>query len=152
MVWTGPRSRRSAPLPSKEPSKHWQAAHGLLEAERAAIIDLATAWEQVDLTHRKLAHRGSRLGTVYVSESSVLFRPALGKAGIVNPKDYRIHDLRHTFASLNAKNGIAPKELQKVLGHKTLAFTTDTYMHLYQDDFGGLRESLDRAMRPLQEE
>lgn len=43
-----------------------EAAHGLLESERAAIIDLATAWEQVDLTHRKLAHRGSRLGTVYL--------------------------------------------------------------------------------------
>ncbi|GAA1455434.1 tyrosine-type recombinase/integrase [Nesterenkonia lacusekhoensis] len=91
----------------------------------------------MDLTHRKLAHRGSRLGTVYVSESSVLFRPALGKADIANSKDYRIHDLRHAFASVNAKNGIAPKELQKVLGHKTLAITTDTYMHPCQEDFGG---------------
>ncbi|WP_150461061.1 tyrosine-type recombinase/integrase [Nesterenkonia ebinurensis] len=78
-----------------------------------------------------------------------VFRPALRQAGIAEPKDYRIHDLRHTFASLNAKNGISPKELQRVLGHKTLAITTDTYMHLYEDDFGGLRESLDKAMRPL---
>ena len=49
-----------------------EAAHGLLEWEKAAIVELAKAWEQTDLTHRKLAHRGSRLGEVYVSESSVL--------------------------------------------------------------------------------
>ncbi|WP_157983927.1 tyrosine-type recombinase/integrase [Nesterenkonia muleiensis] len=78
-----------------------------------------------------------------------VFRPALKQAGIAEPKDYRIHDLRHTFASLNAKNGISPKELQRVLSHKTLAITTDTYMHLYEDDFGDLRESLDKAMHQL---
>ncbi|GGA00698.1 integrase core domain-containing protein [Nesterenkonia alkaliphila] len=54
------------------PSGPAEAAHGLLDWEREAIIDLARDWEQVDLTHRKLAHRGSRLEAVYVSESSVL--------------------------------------------------------------------------------
>lgn len=49
-----------------------EAAHGLLDWEKTAIIELARAWEQTDLTHRKLAHRGSRLGEVYVSESTVL--------------------------------------------------------------------------------
>lgn len=49
-----------------------EAAHGLLEWEKSAVIELARAWEQTDLTHRKLAHRGSRLGEVYVSESTVL--------------------------------------------------------------------------------
>lgn len=57
-----------------------------------------------------------------------VFRPALKKAGIAEPKGYRIHDRKHTFASPNAKNGISPKELQRVLGHKTLAITTDTYI------------------------
>lgn len=49
-----------------------EAAHGLLEWEKSAVIELSRAWEQTDLTHRKLAHRGSRLGEVYVSESTVL--------------------------------------------------------------------------------
>jgi putative transposase len=45
--------------------------HGLLEAERAAIVGLFEAWGEIDRSHRKLAHRGSRLGVVHVSESTM---------------------------------------------------------------------------------
>lgn len=55
--------------------------HGLLEEERAAIVELYEAWGQVDRSHRKLAHRGSRLDLVYVSESSV--RRVLADHGLV---------------------------------------------------------------------
>lgn len=46
--------------------------HALLEWERAAIVKLAEQWGEIDRSHRKLAHRGSRLELVYVSESTVL--------------------------------------------------------------------------------
>jgi transposase InsO family protein len=49
-----------------------EALHGLLEWERDAIVELFDQWSQVDRSHRKLAHRGSRLQKVFVSESSVL--------------------------------------------------------------------------------
>lgn len=45
--------------------------HGILDWERAAILDLFDAWGEVDRSHRKLAHRGSRIGLVHVSESTV---------------------------------------------------------------------------------
>jgi putative transposase len=45
--------------------------HGLLDWERAAIIGLYEAWGEAGRCHRKLAHRGSRLGLVHVSESTV---------------------------------------------------------------------------------
>jgi putative transposase len=45
--------------------------HGLLEAERAAVVDLFEAWADVDRGHRKLAARGSRLGLVHVSASTL---------------------------------------------------------------------------------
>ena len=45
--------------------------HGLLDYEREAIIELFEAWGEVDRSHRKLAHRGSRLSLVHVSESTV---------------------------------------------------------------------------------
>ncbi len=45
--------------------------HGLLEHERAAIVVLFETWGEIDRSHRKLAHRGSRLDLVHVSESSV---------------------------------------------------------------------------------
>jgi putative transposase len=46
--------------------------HKLLEWERAAIITMFEGWGERDRSHRKLAHRGSRLGFVHVSESTVL--------------------------------------------------------------------------------
>jgi transposase InsO family protein len=49
-----------------------EAVHALLDWERDAVIEVAKQWEQVDLSHRKLAHRGSYLGRVFVAESTVL--------------------------------------------------------------------------------
>ena len=46
--------------------------HALLDWERAAIVTLAEDWGEIDRSHRKLAHRGSRLGIVHVSESTIL--------------------------------------------------------------------------------
>ena len=49
-----------------------EALHGLLAWERAAILELFDDWGETDRSHRKLAHRGSRLDKVFVSESTVL--------------------------------------------------------------------------------
>ncbi len=46
--------------------------HALLEHERAAIVKVAEDWAEIDRSHRKLAHRGSRLELFYASESTVL--------------------------------------------------------------------------------
>jgi transposase InsO family protein len=59
------------------------AVHGLLPGEREAILSLAEAWGLVDRSHRKLAHRGSRLDLVHVSESTVL--RVLAAEGLVLP-------------------------------------------------------------------
>jgi putative transposase len=45
--------------------------HGLLADEVAEIVALFGQWGEVDRSHRKLAHRGSYLGRVWVSPSSV---------------------------------------------------------------------------------
>lgn len=49
-----------------------EAAHALLAWKRDAILALAEDWGGIDRSHRKLAHRGSRLDRVHVSESTVL--------------------------------------------------------------------------------
>ena len=48
------------------------AVHGLLAREEQAILDLIEEWGPVDRSHRKLAHRGSYIGVVFVSPSTVL--------------------------------------------------------------------------------
>jgi putative transposase len=45
--------------------------HGLLAEEEQTIIELFSEWGPVDLSHRKLAHRGSYLERVWVSPSTV---------------------------------------------------------------------------------
>jgi integrase len=49
------------------------------------------------------------------------------KAGI---KPIRLHDARHTHASLMLKQGIHPKIVQERLGHSTIAMTLDIYSHV----------------------
>jgi putative transposase len=60
-----------------------QAAHALLGWEKDAICKLAEEWGEIDRSHRKLSHRGSRLGLVHASESTVL--RVLTDAGIHLP-------------------------------------------------------------------
>lgn len=45
-------------------------------------------------------------------------------------KGIRLHDARHTHASLMLKQGIHPKIVQERLGHATIAITLDTYSHI----------------------
>ncbi len=59
------------------------AIHGILDTEREEILGLFETWGEVDRSHRKLAHRGSRLDLVHVSESTV--RRVLAGQGLVLP-------------------------------------------------------------------
>jgi integrase len=45
-------------------------------------------------------------------------------------KGIRLHDARHTHASLMLKQGIHPKIVQERLGHSSIAVTLDTYSHV----------------------
>jgi integrase len=43
------------------------------------------------------------------------------------------HTLRHTFATRRVEEGMDPKILQKLMGHKHLSVTMDTYYHKADD-------------------
>lgn len=45
-------------------------------------------------------------------------------------KGIRLHDARHTHASLMLKAGIHPKIVQERLGHASIGITLDTYSHV----------------------
>ena len=45
----------------------------------------------------------------------------------------RLHDMRHTAASLMILRGIPPKTVSERLGHADVAFTLRTSTHLYDD-------------------
>ena len=52
------------------------------------------------------------------------FKPILERAGL--PRSVRLHDLRHTCATILLKAGKHPKFVQELLGHATISQTLDT--------------------------
>ena len=65
------RERREADTLTDRPAGG-HAVHGLLDAEHDAILALFDDWAEIDHSHRKLAHRGSYTGRVWVSPSTVM--------------------------------------------------------------------------------
>jgi integrase len=57
---------------------------------------------------------------------SKLFTGSAKRAGL--PR-IRLHDLRHTYATLALSAGIHPKVVSERLGHASIAITLDTYSH-----------------------
>ena len=58
------------------------------------------------------------------------FKRAAKKIGL---DDIKLHDLRHTMASLMLKSGANPKIVQERLGHASIMQTMDRYSHLSFD-------------------
>ena len=49
-------------------------------------------------------------------------------------KKVRLHDLRHSFATILLRNGISLQVISKLLGHSTYAITSKTYAHVDYSD------------------
>lgn len=57
-------------------------------------------------------------------------KQAAQKAGV---KAIRVHDLRHSHASLLIELGFSPLLISKRLGHEKIETTLQVYSHLYPD-------------------
>jgi integrase len=60
--------------------------------------------------------------------------------------DVRLHDLRHSYASLAAGRGVPLQMIGKLLGHKVTA-TTARYAHLARDAASAVNDELGAAMQ-----
>ena len=65
------------------------------------------------------------------------------RAGV---KVIRLHDARHTHASLMLKQGIHPKVVQERLGHASIQMTLDTYSHVAPGIQQAAAESFDKML------
>jgi len=73
-----------------------------------------------------------------------VWQPAVAQAGLA---PLRIHDLRHTCASLAIAAGADVKVLQRMLGHASAALTLDRYGHLLPGQAESVAERLDLLAR-----
>lgn len=71
------------------------------------------------------------------------FKPLLKEAGLPAA---RLHDLRHTCATILLMAGKHPKYVQELLGHANISITLDTYSHVIEGMDGGLGDAMDEAL------
>ena len=62
-------------------------------------------------------------------------------------KRIRVHDLRHSHASMLIELGFSPLEIANRLGHEKVETTLNTYSHLYPNKQTKLAERLDREYK-----
>jgi len=93
-----------------------QAARQLSEQD-----EWGEAWVETGLVFSK--ENGEAL---HPEDVTRYFRQAVKKSMLPT---IRLHDLRHTHATLALRAGIHPKVVSERLGHATISITLDTYSH-----------------------
>lgn len=63
-----------------------------------------------------------------------------------NLRPIRLHDFRHSHASLLIHRGVNITAISKRLGHSNTKITLDTYVHLYEEDNLKLIEDLNSLL------
>ena len=121
VVIRSPKSDRSRRMVSLLPSATllFQEEKEKQRRERAAV---GMELKDDDLVFRDLEGRPLRPDTVTHAWIKLVRR--MGLRGI------RLHDARHTHASLMLKQGVHPKIVQERLGHASIQLTLDTYSHV----------------------
>ncbi len=112
------RSRRNLALPAQ--------LVDALKAQRAAQLEERIAagplWEDHDLV---FAQPNGRL--IERKSDWRAWKALLRQAGV---REVRLHDGRHTAATLLLSEGVHPRVVMEVLGHAQMRTTTDTYSHV----------------------
>ena len=81
-------------------------------------------------------------GYLTLGQARYAFKKAVAAVGGID--GVRLHDLRHTCASLAISAGANVKVVQRLLGHKTAVLTLDRYGHLFPDDLDAVADAFER--------
>ena len=77
-----------------------------------------------------------------------IFIPALLKSEV---KKIRIHDLRHTAASIAISAGATPNMVKEMLGHSDVQLTMRVYAHIFEADREKVAANVNRAVNEVHE-
>lgn len=84
---------------------------------------------------------------LFPTQKSFLTREMVRGCKLSGVKKIRIHDLRHSHASLLIELGFAPLLISERLGHENVETTLNTYSHLYPNKHGEVAEILSNLIR-----
>ncbi len=92
------------------------------EAQDANRVEAGEFWEEWGLVFT------TRFGTPVSPRNDYRdFRLIVERAGV---RRVRLHDLRHTAASLMLAQGVNPRVVMEILGHSQISVTLNTYSHV----------------------
>jgi integrase len=99
-------------------------------SRRVIILDTTTvdALERLlpEATARDFVFRATEGEPIHPARVSRRFREIVDGSSL---RRIRLHDLRHTYATLALQSGVHPKIVSERLGHSTIALTLDVYSH-----------------------
>ena len=72
-----------------------------------------------------------------------LFTALVDEAGV---RRMRVHDMRHTCASLHLAQGIPPRGVMEILGHSQISITMETYAHVMPTAMRDAADAIDAAL------
>lgn len=65
---------------------------------------------------------------------------------LANVKQIRIHDFRHSCASLLINNGASISLVAKYLGHSNISTTLNTYTHMFKNEMDQIVNTIDNLI------
>ncbi|WP_239109107.1 tyrosine-type recombinase/integrase [Microbispora siamensis] len=74
------------------------------------------------------------------------FRAVCEAAGI---RRVRLHDLRHTCATILLAQGVDTRTIMEILGHSTIVLTMNTYAHVLPEHQATALDKLEKALGGL---
>jgi integrase len=124
LVWSQPKTARSRRSLSLDPETV-ATLKGHREHQLEERIAAGDAWEGADLVFCDQLG-----GPLHPDRFTRAFGAAARRAGVTQ---IRLHDLRHTWATLALQAGVHPKVVSERLGHATTGITLDIYSHVHPE-------------------
>jgi alpha-L-fucosidase len=122
---------KSPPRPdiAEEIKRHPEAAdlYGPFEYSDAFIADYTARWKELERKYKPDFMWVDDVPIFYKAEPHKQWRKICQKAGL---SDLKFHDLRKTFGSLLAQNGISTAVTQKLLEHTSPRLTNKVYTNV----------------------
>jgi integrase len=118
-----------------------------LEAKKYPEAGKEWGWQYVFPSAKmSVDPRSGKVGRHHINESTIqsLISTSAKKAGIV--KRATVHTLRHSFATHLIMNGVNIREVQELLGHKSVE-TTMIYTHVLRGMTNAPKSPLDSLMQ-----
>jgi len=126
-------SRRSIPLPAFAIER--LKRHRREQLDRYKRLGLWRTNDSLVFDHAGEPWNPNTFGTEFVRRARRLKLPRV-----------RLHDLRHSYATLMLESGVDLKTVSQALGHSTIRITADTYAHVTPAMQQSAAERLDRII------